>query len=97
MPFLFTGISPMYLLRCSNRCYELHYLNIKNIRVGVMDAFIPYAIRQGLRDPYCFPSQVRLQCVVPYLVTLLGDAAAGVRSMALRCLVKVMCSISVSG
>ena len=40
--------------------------------------------------------QVRLQCIVPYLVTLLGDAAAGVRAMALRCLVKVMCSVSVS-
>lgn len=33
--------------------------------------------------------EVKLQCVVPYLVTLVGDAATGVRSMALRCLVKV--------
>ncbi|KAG1658241.1 hypothetical protein FOA52_008501 [Chlamydomonas sp. UWO 241] len=39
--------------------------------------------------------ELRLQCVVPYLVTLLSDNAAGIRSMALRCLVKVMCSIRV--
>lgn len=39
--------------------------------------------------------EVRLQAVVPYLVTLLGDAAAGIRTLALRCLVRVMCSIDI--
>ncbi|GAX85401.1 hypothetical protein CEUSTIGMA_g12817.t1 [Chlamydomonas eustigma] len=37
--------------------------------------------------------EVRLQCAVPYLLTMLGDPAAGVRAMALRCAVKVMCSV----
>lgn len=55
----------------------------------------PKTMHPSTHAPCSYVAQVRLQCVVPYLVTLLGDAAAGVRSMALRCLVRVMCSIRV--
>eukprot|EP00798_Chlamydomonas_sp_ICE-L_P013059 gene13059-3664_t len=39
--------------------------------------------------------EVKLQCVVPYLITLLGDGSASVRTLAIRSLVKVMCAINV--
>jgi hypothetical protein len=39
---------------------------------------------------------VKLQCCVPYLTTLLGDPSASVRSLALRCLVRTMASVQVS-
>jgi len=38
---------------------------------------------------------VTMQCVVPYLATLLSDASSSVRCLALRALVQAMCSVQV--
>eukprot|EP00879_Flechtneria_rotunda_P006900 GHRR01007246.1.p1 GENE.GHRR01007246.1~~GHRR01007246.1.p1 ORF type:complete len:991 (+),score=385.20 GHRR01007246.1:2403-5375(+) len=52
------------------------------------------AIMLLFRSALLCDDEVRLQTVVPYLLTQLSDASANVRTLALRCVVQVMASLA---